>query len=100
MKKRFSILLLAAVSLLAARAQTTRDCLPDIGAQVIIERGQSDEKIDALFKALKENNMSICRIGFTRSHDVCRTQAYFATAGYIAVTLPGNEAWQQGKQHD
>jgi len=33
-----------------------------IGGQVIIEPGQSDAKIDALFKALKDNGMKMCRI--------------------------------------
>lgn len=36
--------------------------LPRIGAQVIIEPGQTDEEIELWFKRLNENGMTLCRI--------------------------------------
>ncbi|MDR1584956.1 MAG: beta-galactosidase, partial [Prevotellaceae bacterium] len=36
--------------------------VPMIGAQVIIEPGQTDEEIDIWFKRLNENGMTLCRI--------------------------------------
>ncbi|OIP83934.1 MAG: hypothetical protein AUK44_03925 [Porphyromonadaceae bacterium CG2_30_38_12] len=70
MKKH--VLLLSFFSLLffsfGFSAEITPNSAPVIGAQVIIERGQSAQEIDALFATLKNNNMDICRIRMFESY--------------------------------
>ena len=53
------------VKLCAVISQT---CNPLIGAQVLIEQGQSEAEINHLFRTLSECNMKICRIRMFESY--------------------------------
>jgi len=56
--------LLSAASLSAA----PDDALPQIGAQVFIEPGQTPKDIDDWFRILEENEMPVCRIRMFETH--------------------------------
>ena len=46
----------------------TNDALPQIGAQVFIEPGQTARDIDDWFRILEENEMPVCRIRMFETH--------------------------------
>lgn len=48
--------------------EISNNSLPLVGAQVVIESGQSAEEIESLFVMLKNNNMDICRIRMFESY--------------------------------
>lgn len=52
----------------ATGSHTTPDSRPEIGAQVFIEPGQSEELINSFFRTLQENGMSLCRIRMFESY--------------------------------
>jgi len=64
MRKIFLFIALLPFFLLQSVFSTEISCnsAPLIGAQVIIEHGQSAEEIDALFATLQKSNMTVCRI--------------------------------------
>lgn len=41
---------------------------PFIGAQIVIEKGQTQEEIDSLFSRLRQSNMTLCRIRMFESY--------------------------------
>jgi len=56
------IVFLNVISINLANAQNNMKDAPVIGAQVIIEPGQTPEEIDTWFRILSENNLKVCRI--------------------------------------
>lgn len=54
--------------LINIQAQEMIDDYPLLGAQVIIEPGQTDSDTEKWFKTMKDNNMSICRIRMFESY--------------------------------
>ena len=67
MKKEFFALTLAALTPLCLPA-ADNTCLPQIGAQVFIEPGQTAKDIDDWFRILEENEMTVCRIRMFETH--------------------------------
>lgn len=65
---RLSVALLFFVISMFAAAQPLELNEPLIGAQVVIESGQSAEEIEALFAILKANSMQLCRIRMFESY--------------------------------
>ena len=57
-----AFVLMHSVSVILCAQSTLKDEPPLIGAQVIIEKGQTAEEIDVFFRRLAENNMKTCRI--------------------------------------
>lgn len=51
-----------------AQAPLQRNDLPFVGAQVFIEPGQTQPMIEAWFKTLKDNGMTVCRIRMFESY--------------------------------
>lgn len=49
-------------------APTTHNSLPQIGAQVFIEPGQTPEEIESLFALMRDNGMTVCRIRLFESY--------------------------------
>lgn len=70
MSKKYllSIFLFVSIQLPALPASIEVNAKPVIGAQVIIEKGQSAEEIESLFALLKSHNMDICRIRMFESY--------------------------------
>jgi beta-galactosidase len=70
LKNWLCILIVFITSLIGLKAQVSINTgsIPIVGGQVIIERGQSTEAIDALFACLKKYNMDICRIRMFESY--------------------------------
>lgn len=65
----FSIVLLSfAILLPAFSAEISNNSMPLVGAQVVIESGQSAEEIEQLFALLKDKNMDFCRIRMFESY--------------------------------
>lgn len=65
----YSIVLLSfAILLPAFSAEISNNSIPLLGAQVVIESGQSAEEIESLFVTLKNNNMNACRIRMFESY--------------------------------
>lgn len=62
------VLLLVTITGINASAQSFELKEPLIGAQVVIENGQSAEEIESLFALLKAHSMTICRIRMFESY--------------------------------
>ena len=62
------VLLSFAVLLPAFSAEISNNSIPLLGAQVVIESGQSDEEIEQLFETLRNSNMNACRIRMFESY--------------------------------
>lgn len=68
-KKNLILILIALSNLqLAFSININNESEPFLGAQVIIECGQTPEDIDALFATLKQHNMTFCRIRMFESY--------------------------------
>ena len=61
-KCNFIIVLFLSSCLCSADAIISKSEVPVVGAQVIVEQGQSRSEIEQMFKILNESNMRICRI--------------------------------------
>ncbi|NDP19974.1 MAG: hypothetical protein GZ091_02670 [Paludibacter sp.] len=68
MKKLLFVLILSFSVLNGFSTAISVNSTPLIGAQVIIERGQTPEEIDLLFSRLAEANMNFCRIRMFESY--------------------------------
>ena len=58
---------LSLLTVLTLRAAPPAE-LPQIGAQVFIEPGQSSKDVDDWFRILEENGMPVCRIRMFETH--------------------------------
>ncbi len=71
-KKTFFIIIFTSWFIFGNQPETTaqicNEGIPLFGAQVFIEPGQTQEEIDAWFRILRENNMSVCRIRMFESY--------------------------------
>ena len=73
MKNYILLLLFVTTFLTTSATEIALDATPVIGGQVIIEKGQSHEEIDALFAMLRNSDMPICRIRMFESY-MCNEQ--------------------------
>ena len=62
------IVIVLLVWLTPAKAQTTLDDIPMIGAEVFIEPGQTPQEIDSWFRLMQESGMTITRIRMFESY--------------------------------
>lgn len=64
----FLVTLYLTISQSVFSLEISNNSLPLVGAQVVIESGQSAEEIESLFVLLKNKNMDICRIRMFESY--------------------------------